>query len=384
MKIEWKTCLKIGVSIFLLYLCIHYWDAATALLGLFLQAATPLLVGCVIAYLLNILMSFYERHYFPKSKKSFLIKSRRPVCLLLACVTLVCLVVLIVSLVLPQFISCIALLLEKLSDAGKKLLTLLEGQSSFIEDALERLNQVDWKSKLSQIIKVITSGVGDVLDLVLSTVTSVVGGLTTAFISVIFSVYLLLGKEKIASQCKRLMRRHLKPLQIEKINHVLHTLNESFHQYIVGQCTEAVILGLLCTLGMLILRLPYATMIGALISFTALIPVAGAFIGGGVGAFMILTEDPIQAVIFLVFLILLQQLEGNIIYPRVVGSSIGLPGIWVLAAVTVGGGVLGILGMLLGVPLVATIYRLLRESVNHDEALDGQDRPAEPQSLAKS
>lgn len=145
---------------------------------------------------------------------------------------------------------------------------------------------------------------------------------------------------------------------------MLRVLNDCFHRFIVGQCTEAVILGALCTTGMMLLGLPYATMVGALIAFTALIPVVGAFIGGGVGAFVILMESPIQALIFLVFLVILQQVEGNLIYPRVVGTSIGLPGIWVLAVVTIGGGVFGIPGMLLGVPLAAAAYRLLREDIN--------------------
>ena len=135
----------------------------------------------------------------------------------------------------------------------------------------------------------------------------------------------------------------------------------------MGQCTEAVILGLLCAGGMMLLRLPYATMVGALVAVTALIPIVGAFIGAFVGAFMILTVSPVQALVFLVFFVVLQQLEGNIIYPKVVGASLGLPGIWVLAAVTVGGGVLGVGGMLLGVPLAATIYCLIRDDVNRNE-----------------
>ena len=152
-----------------------------------------------------------------------------------------------------------------------------------------------------------------------------------------------------------------------KTKYILTVLNDCFHKYIVGQCTEAVILGVLCTLGMLLLRLPYATMTGTVVAFTALIPVAGAYIGAAVGAFMILTVSPMKAVIFLIFLVVLQQLEENLIYPRVVGSSMGLPAIWVLAAVTIGGGVMGIAGMLLGVPLAAAIYRLLREYVNKGE-----------------
>jgi len=145
-------------------------------------------------------------------------------------------------------------------------------------------------------------------------------------------------------------------------------LNETFHKFIVGQCTEAVILGVLCTLGMLIFRLPYATMIGALVAFTSLIPIAGAYIGAGVGAFMIMTVSPMSALGFLIFLVILQQIEGNIIYPKVVGTSIGLPGLWVLASITVGGGLAGITGMLLGVPLTAALYRVLRERLRKERS----------------
>ena len=164
-----------------------------------------------------------------------------------------------------------------------------------------------------------------------------------------------------------MMKRYIKEERRVKIEYVLSVVNDCFHRFIVGQCTEAVILGVLCTVGMLILGLPYAPMIGAVIAFTALIPMVGAFIGGGIGAFLIMMESPMQALIFVIFLIILQQLEGNLIYPRVVGSSIGLPAIWVLAAVTIGGGVFGIFGMLIGVPIAASCYRLLREHVNNDK-----------------
>ena len=141
-------------------------------------------------------------------------------------------------------------------------------------------------------------------------------------------------------------------------------LDDCFHRFIVGQCTEAVILGVLCIIGMSILRIPYALMIGTLMGFTALIPIVGGLIGAGVGAFLILMESPVKALIFIIFVIILQQVEGNLIYPKVVGSTIGLPGLWVLAAVTVGGGVFGIPGMLVGVPVVATLYRLVREDIS--------------------
>ena len=150
----------------------------------------------------------------------------------------------------------------------------------------------------------------------------------------------------------------------ERTKYVISVLDDSFSSFISGQCLDAMLVGIMCTIGMLILRLPYATMIGAIVAFTALIPVAGSYIGAGLGAFMILTVSPIKALIFLIFIIVLQQTDGNLVYPKIVGSSIGLPGIWVLAAVTVGGGLMGILGMLIAVPIAATLYKILRADVN--------------------
>ena len=190
----------------------------------------------------------------------------------------------------------------------------------------------------------------------------------TGLLALIFSIYLLLERETLGGQFGKLLRRFLPTKWQGRVSYVLHTLDDCFHRYIVGQCLEAFIIGVLCALGMMLLRLPYATMIGALVGFTALIPVAGAYIGAAVGAFMILTVDPFQALIFLVFLVILQQLEGNLIYPKVVGSSLGLPGIWVLAAVVIGGGVLGVLGMLLGVPVAAAAYTLIKNDVAKKDA----------------
>ncbi len=364
MKVEWRSCFRIGLSALLLVLCIKALPAAGSLLLALVSAASPLLIGCAIAYLLNILMSMYEKWYFPRAKKAALIQSRRPVCMLLAMVTLVAVVVLVISLVLPQLGECVALLFKAAPDAIKAAAKKLGQWHILSEESMNYITSLDWKSKIGQIMNVVTSGISNVFDMVLGTLSSVFGGIVTALIAVIFAVYLLSGKEKLAAQYRKLMRRYVKPSVRCKIDHVLSTMNDCFRKYIIGQCTEAVILGGLCTLGMLLFRIPYAAMTGAVIALTALIPIAGAYIGAGVGAFMIFTVSPVKALIFIVFLVILQQLEGNIIYPRVVGSSIGLPGIWVLAAVTVGGGVMGIAGMLLGVPLAATVYRLIRDDVN--------------------
>lgn len=364
MKIEWKTCWKIGVSIFLLYLCISYWSGLMTFLGAVIGAAAPLLIGCVIAYIINILMSFYERYYFPKSTKKFWIKSRRPVCMLAAFITLVLIVILLINLVVPELIASVQLLLSQVPGAIQTFLDWLESKDIVPEDLLEPLANIDWRSRMEQIFSVLTTGVGNVIGTAVNVVSSVFSGLVTALFAVIFSIYLLSGKEKLGGQFDHLMKRYMKPGIYTKVRHVLSVVNDSFHKYIVGQCTEALILGVLCTIGMWILQMPYATMTGAVIAFTALIPVAGGYIGAAVGAFMIFTVSPLQAVFFLIYIVILQQLENNLIYPKVVGSSIGLPGIWVLAAVTVGGGVLGVSGMLIGVPLAASAYRLLRENVS--------------------
>jgi len=368
MKIDWKTCFRVGISIFLLVLCITYWQPVVAFLIVFVKAAEPLLVGFVIAYLVNILMAFYENYYFPKKKTTFVEKSRRPVCMLAAFITVLGIVVAIVSLIIPELSACIQLLVAKVPQAIENVLNSGVLQRIVPENYMDYLEHFDWQEKMMDVVKGITSGVSSMFDAVAAVVSAVFSALVLMLISVIFAIYLLLGKEKLQEQLKRIIQTYMKRSWGEKLFYVAGILNECFHNYIVGQCIEAVILGTLCALGMTVLRLPYATMIGALIGFTALIPVVGAYIGGGVGAFMIFTVSPIKALIFLVFLVILQQLEGNIIYPKVVGSSIGLPGLWVLAAVTVGGSLMGVLGMLMGVPVAAAVYKILRNDLHNRES----------------
>ena len=364
MKLSWKDCAKIGVSIFALYLCIHFWPKALTAAKAVVGAASPLILGACVAYVVNLLMSFYERHWFPDSKNAAVNGSRRVVCMVLAYLSVIALVVLIVALIVPQLVSCVQLLIAEIPGVMTKVVAFIESLNIVPQDLIAPLLKVDWQSKLLNILSTLTSGVTNVMGAVISTVSSVFSALVTGLLAVIFSIYILLEREDLKVQFGKLMRRFLNPKWQGRSCYLLHTLDDCFHRYIVGQCLEAVIIGVLCALGMALLRLPYATMVGALVGFTALIPVAGAYIGAGVGAFMILTVDPFQALIFLIFLVILQQLEGNLIYPKVVGSSLGLPGIWVLAAVTVGGGIMGIGGMLLGVPLAAAFYRILREDVN--------------------
>lgn len=367
MKTDIKRHASLLIGIFILYLVIRYWDGAVSLLSLAVSAATPLIVGAVIAYILNILMSFFERLYFPKSKSKVVIGSRRIVCMLLAFLSLIGIVALIIGIVVPELVNCIKYLFAEVPTAVMDLLDYLEKNEALaqyvivVEEYLVE-NFSGMEDKLVSGAQSLLSGVGGFMGSVASAVGSVFSGIVTLLVAIIFSIYILLGKEKLGAQVRKLISTYCKK-QSKKIFYVADVLDDSFHHFIVGQCTEAVVLGLLCMVGMWIFRFPYAMMIGVLIGFTALIPIAGAYIGAGVGAFMMLTESPLTAVLFLIFIVVLQQLEGNLIYPRVVGSSIGLPGIWVLAAITVGGGLMGVAGMLLAVPVTAAIYKLIQTDV---------------------
>ena len=364
-KPGWRSCAMIGISIFVLFLCITYWPLASKVLVALLGAATPVLIGFIIAYPLNILMSFYERHWFLKSTKKAVVKTRRPICLILAVITLLAIIALVIGLVLPQFIECIKLIINYIPAAASKVVGFLEKYNVLTDKTTAYIKSIDWQAWISKAISMFTSGIGSVVEVVFVTITSVFSGIVTALLSIIFACYFLMGKNRIGGQIDRAMKCYASDKWYKRIKYFVQVLDDSFHKYIVGQCVEAVILGVLCTVGMLILQLPYAPMVGALIALTALVPIAGAYIGAGVGAFLILMVSPVKALIFILFIIILQQIEGNLIYPKVVGSSIGLPGVWVLAAVTIGGGVMGVGGMLLGVPLAATLYKIIRNDVNN-------------------
>ena len=378
-RVETATCVKIAIAIFAIYIATRYWpQVAKFITGIF-EAAEPLIIGAIVAFLVNILMRNLERIIFPKAKKRALLAARRIICMLLAFILLFGIVTLILWLILPQLISCIEIIVAEVPPFFNSVIKWLQQTELLPDDIMAELASIDWKSNLNKIFDVLTTGIGSVFDIVISTVTSVFSGIVTAIVSLIFSIYILLGKEQIGSQIIRFEKCYLKFSKRKKFNHMIETIKVSFEDFIVGQCKEAVILGVLCTIGMWIFRFPYATMIGALIGFTALIPVAGAYIGGAVGAIMIMTESPFKAFLFIIFLVVLQQLEGNLIYPKVVGESIGLPGLWVLAAVTIGGGVMGIAGMLVGVPLVAAAYKLVGEDIR--EKLDA---PKEPEPVTAS
>lgn len=365
-KNQLKTYCTIGAIAAAVCLFVMNVEAVIAAGMSVLSAAAPLLLGVIIAYVLNILLKGIEAVYFPKSKNEKILKTRRPVCIVLSFMALAVIVAILVNLVVPELVSTFKLMAEEIPEAVEAArLWAIEtfDESPEISEMLTSVD-IDWHATIKKAAEFIIAGAGGVFTSVVTAVSGVFGAVTKLLIGTIFAIYLLSAKERLAKQADDIMKAYLKPETRERILYVTGTVHETFTSFIVGQCTEAVIIGTLCAIGMMFLKMPYAVMTGTVVGVTALIPVVGAYIGAAVGAFMVFTVNPLQAVFFVIFLVILQQLEGNLIYPRVVGSSIGLPGMWVLAAVTIGGGVFGIGGMLLGVPITASVYKLLEADVD--------------------
>ena len=358
----------IGIVAFAVYLAVRYWAVAERLLCSAASALYPLVLGCVMAYTVNILMVFYEWKLLGGIKSSRFSIARRPLGIILAYLSLFVIIAVLFNMILPELIDCMELLGQKLpymiTEALEFLSEVLNIDGSKVisaayDEIMLELSNIDWQDSIGKVME----SFGSAFNMAFGLLSSIASVSVTFFLALVFSIYVLFNKESIASAVCALLNAYTGQKTENKIRHVFSVLDTCFHRFIVGQCTEAVILGSLCALGMMLLKLPYATMIGALIGFTALIPVAGAYIGAAVGAVMIFTYSPVKALIFIIFLIVLQQFEGNVIYPRVVGSSIGLPGILLWAAITVGGGMMGVLGMLIGVPLTAAVYQLVSEDI---------------------
>lgn len=346
------------------------------LLSVAYSAVYPLLLGAVIAYIFNIILSALEKHYFPKTDTKAVRLTRRPVCIILSFLCAAAIIALILKIVIPEMINAVKLisgeippLLDQLSgNIIKKLAEYPDIQQEAMELFEEfDVKSLDWASITEKAADVIQNGVMGIITSAVGIVGTVTGFVTNAVLAVIFAIYLLLRKDKLRRDVKRMQKAFISDKINSKVNKVFKTADTTFKSFFIGQFLEAILLGCFCYIGMKILKLPYAAMSSVLVGVTALIPVVGAFIGAGVSAFIIFTESPMQTLIFLIFLVILQQLEGNVVYPKVIGNSIGLPGIWVLAAVTVGGGLWGVVGMLIGVPLAATAYKLFFEHLENKE-----------------
>lgn len=334
----------------------------------------PFLTGAVIAFILNLPMRFYERKLFERpslsaKKQKIYGKIKRPVSLVLSFLSVVLVIALVTVIVIPQLVSTVRILTQEIPVFFNNIFSQLENLLASNPDYQQQLSsikipEIDWKSVISAIVDFLKNGMGSIAETTFSVASSIASGTVNFFIALVFSFYILLQKEKLGNQFDRALRAYMRPAVYEWIMKVVRLLNQNFSKFITGQCVEAVILGMMFVVAMSILRFPFAIMIGVMIAFLALIPIVGAFIGCAVGAFLILVESPAKAVGFIILFLILQQIEGNLIYPHVVGSSVGLPSIWVLAAVTIGGSLMGIAGMLIFIPLLSTVYSLLREDVN--------------------
>lgn len=324
---------------------------------------TPFLLGGVMAFIINLPMRTIEG-VIPLKRDSKLL---RPLSLIISIVFVVGIVVLVTFVVMPQLIDTLVILQNSLPSFLTGIKT--EAESLFVQfpqiaDYINNI-QIDWKTFIEQIVGFLSNGAGTVLSSTFSAAISIISGVTTFFIGFVFAIYILLQKENLSRQFKKLMKAYLPEALTVRTLEILDLVHTTFANFFAGQCLEAVILGSMFFLTLSIFRLPYALLIGVLIAFTALIPMFGAFIGCVIGAFLMLMVQPINALIFVIIFFVLQQIEGNLIYPHVVGNSVGLPSIWVLVAVTIGGSTMGIVGMLIFIPITSVVYTLLREAVNH-------------------
>lgn len=363
-----RRYISLAIVVFILYLAITYWSSVAKLLGRAWSAAMPLVIGCVVAYIVNLLLRQYEQLFRKFFKSARARKFQRLFGILASYLTIILIIALVVRLVIPELINCIRMLVANHSHIVNHFVAYFQQNGQF-KEFWKNLDprHLNW-SKLS---KYVTYGFSGTVKTVMSTASSIVSGVTTAVIALFFSIYLLVYKEKLGRQIQKLANAYLGKAQ-QPIMHVIKAFDRSYSSYIVGQCKDAAILGFACFLGMTILRLPYAAMIGAVTCFTALIPIIGAILGASVGVVLIFAESPFKALVFLIFIIVLQQFDNRVTYPLVVGSSLGLPSVWVFAAVIIGGGFSGILGMMLTVPLFAAIYQLVAEDVQKRQKKEAQ------------
>lgn len=348
-----KWLIKIAAVCILLYLCLQNIAAISAALSRFLDLIMPLILGAAIAVILNVPMRFLEAHLWTKSDHPLLQRLRRPTAFLLSVLFIIGAFLGVILLVIPELVDAFSVIAQGIAELVEKL-SSADQEKLMAHPLSKALMDIDWDGMLASAQEWLKAEGGQIVDTAFGTLASLIGGIFDFFIAFVFSVYILFGKEKLARQASCLIRVWIPGKGGEWLIHAASITNVTFRKFISGQSLEALFLGSLCMIGMLILQLPYA-------------PMVGAFIGTIIGAFMILTVSPIRAVVFVIYLLILQQIEGNLIYPRVMGSRVNMPGMWIMAAVTVGGGIGGPIGMLLSVPIASAAYTLLREATKNRE-----------------
>ena len=324
---------------------------------------SPFVLGGAIAFVLNVPMRAIERHLFPNRRR--LTRLRRPLALVLTLVALTGVLTLAFCVIGPGIKDAVMSIAAQVPDAFDRLYQRLLGLEQYLPQIKDLVGDlaIDWKSLSQKALSLAQSWGGSLISSGGGLIGGVVSGVSTFVIGLIFSFYIQLQQDKLSRQGRQVLYGLLPVKRADRVLEVLRLANRTFSSFLSGQCTEAVILGTLFVIAMSIFHLPYAVLVGVLIALTALIPIVGAFIGCGVGALLIAVTDPWKAVVFVILFLVLQQIEGNLIYPHVVGSSVGLPSIWVLAAVTLGGNLMGVVGMLFFIPLCSVLYALFRDFV---------------------
>lgn len=355
----------------LLTLCVIHIDKLILTVLFLWRVASPLIVGAAMAYILEIVVKRLEKVIFPKTKKVWLANGRRFLCILIAFVLVLTVVLFFIFTVLPGLGDALALLTRELPvyfvQAKEWVLNTFADVPSVVE-YVTNLN-LDWPSVQEKVVNWAVNGLGGggLLSSTVSVISAVTGRVANFLISLIFAIFLLCAKNTLMSQFNRLLDACFQPRKRNIISHVLDVMNRSFSGFIIGQVISAMILGFTTWLGMRIFSMPIALMVGVITGVTALIPIIGGYIGAALGTFLVFTANPGMALWFLLFIVILQTVTGNLLYPKLVGNSVGLPSLWVLAAVSVGGGIGGISGMIAAVPLTATAYTLIREWIAKKE-----------------
>lgn len=361
--VQWLALIAVFI------LAVINWSYLVQAVSMIWSVIFPLILGGMIAFVLNLLMTWLEKYLYPNAKNKYLKASRRPVAIILA-ILVVCLVIAAtVVIVLPQLASAIMTLIEVVPETIENLTNWFNNQDALVplvNDLANKAN-IDWGSIFSNVASGINNVASGLATTSVSVLTTSIGAVTNIFLGILFAIYILFSKEKLAKQVERLLTVYVRDDIHQLIENVARVANETFSKFISGMVIEAIILGTLVTVGLFILQVPYAAMLGVLQGVMALIPIIGAFLSGAVGFLILLALNPTYALIYLIFVLFVQQLEGDLIYPRVVGDSIGLPSMWVLFAVTVGGGLMGIPGMLIGVPFLASIYKIIKIDVRYRE-----------------
>ncbi|MBR2591294.1 MAG: AI-2E family transporter [Clostridia bacterium] len=369
-KMTKKRYVYIGITVILVFLFFHYWDNIAGFIGSAYQAFVPLIAGAIIAYILNILMSFYERHYFTKKNPPFAQKTRTAVCLIAAILTVLAVFSVIISLIVPQLINCIKLIIQKLPQSAERIVELVnniswlpESVQETVQGYADKLLNIDWSAITAKVVDFLKSGLATNKASIGTVLSGTASAIVSVIVGIIFSVYFLACKKQILGYVNRITNVFCVTKRRQTFLRFVKTFNKVFHKYIVAECVEAAILGILCLICMSILCLPYAPMISAMVMLMALIPLVGSTISAVVGTLMILSVSPMKALIFFIMLMVIQVIEGNVIYPKVVGKGVGTPGIIVLGAVTVGGSIFGIIGMLIGVPVATTLWNEFKKEL---------------------